>query len=178
MFGKVTLIFLGLFAQEIISINALVFATHHGLYSPILIHVLFVIATLFDIVVGYYAGSYLRKKTLHSKVTRYVQKLSDRFSLSTKKYRRWVALLVLGNLSFPYINSCIAGYLGMPFWESSFFIFIGDAIWYVAIWLVVLSVSSVVKNLYWAFFIIIAIVILVMVFVKNLKGTKGSGPMI
>ena len=169
MFGKILFIFAGLFLQEIVSINALVFATHHGLYPALLIHVLFVIATIFDIVVGYFVGTFLRKKTLHTRVTAYIHKLSDRFSLSTKKYRRWFVLFLLGNFSFPYINSCIAGYLGMPFWESSFFIFIGDVVWYVSIWLVVLSVSAVVKNIYIAFIIIIVIAFLIMALLKKVN---------
>ena len=172
MFGKITLLFLGLVVQEIISFNALIFATHHGLYNPILVHILFLVATIFDIGIGYWIGLILRKKTHTNKVTISIQKISDRFSLSTKKYRRWTMLFLLGNFSFPYINSCIAGYLGMPFWESSFFIFLGDLVWYVSIWLVVLGVSSVIKNLPLAFLGVIIISVIIMVIIRKFNIRK------
>ena len=172
MFGKVLFIFAGLFVQEIISLNALIFATHHGLYSPMLIHLLFVVATIFDIIIGFFIGIFLRKKTCNTRVTAYIQKLSDRFALGTKKYRRWLVLLLLGNFSFPYINSCIAGYLDMPFWESSLFIFIGDIVWYATIWLVVLGISSVVKNLYIAFIVVIIIGFLSFIFLRKINVNK------
>ena len=172
IFGKILLVFLGLFVQEIISMNALVFATSHGAYPTLLIHIVFVIATLIDIGIGFFIGKFLRKKTSGSKVALWIQKTSDRFSLSTKKYRRWIALLLLGNFSFPYINACIAGYLDMPFWESLFFIFIGDLIWYATVWLVVISISSLVKNLFIAFLIIIMIALLVMIAVRKFSGKR------
>jgi membrane protein YqaA with SNARE-associated domain len=170
MFGKIVFLFVGLFVQELITFNALILATHQGYFPIILIHALFIIATIIDIIVGFYLGRYLHNKSSQTKIATYIQKISDRFS-TTKKYHRWLALLILGNVSFPYVNSCIAGYLGMPFWESSFFIFLGDVIWYISLWGIVLGISSITKNIY---FVIGGVVLVSLVIHFIVRRTTGS----
>lgn len=160
MFGKILFIFVGLFVQEIVTLNALIFATNQGLYSPILIHFLFLAGTFFDIFIGFYFGKYIKKRTSHTKFTNYVDKIANKFSLIGDKYKRWFSLFLLGNFSFPYINSCIAGYLDMPLWESSFFIFSGNLIYYISIWLLVYGISTFIHNVYYAFLVIIGVAVL------------------
>lgn len=172
MIGKITLIFMGLFAQEAISMNVLIFATRHVLYPVLLIHTLFVVGTIIDILFGFWFGLWLKRRTVNTKISGYIQKTSDRFSLGTKRYRRWLALLLLGNFSLPYINACIAGYLEMPFWESLFFIFVGNVASYVITWLIVIGVSSVTKNLYIAFAVVVIIAIGGIFLSRKLHGDK------
>lgn len=169
MITKALFVIFVVFVQEIVSLNALLFATHQGTYSPTLIHILFVVATLVDIIIGFYVGKLLQKKTYQSKITNWIRNLSERFSLSTKKHKRWLVLLLLGNLSFPYINAVVAGYLDMPFWESMFFIFLGNITYYITLWLLVLGASSLTKNIYLAFAIVIAVIIVCFIIFRKLK---------
>jgi hypothetical protein len=76
---------------------------------------------------------------------------------------------LLGNFSFPYINAFIAAWLDVPFWESFFWLFVGNMIWYGLMWLVVIGVSSVVHNIAIAFPIILLIVIVVMIASRRKK---------
>ena len=172
MIGKILLVFMGLFVQEMVSLSAIVFATQHGIYPVLFTHALFVVATIIDIGFGFWIGTFLKNKTGQWRVGRYVDSLSNRFSLTTKKYRRWTALFILGNLSFPYVNACIAGYLGLSFWESAVFIFIGDAIWYVCDWFVVAGISSVVKNTYVALAAVLVIAAATTFVIRKLNGRK------
>jgi len=169
MFGKIIFLFVGLFVQELITLNALIFATHQGLYSPIFIHSLFLIGTIVDIIIGFYIGKYLNKKKLPPKIGKFIHNLSEYFLATNRKYERWFAFLVLGNISFPYINAFIAGYLDLPFWESSLFNFIGNILYYISLWLLMLGVHSIFKNIYVAFGVAIATVFVILIIFKKIR---------
>ena len=172
MFAKIIFLLAGVFIQELVVLNAVLFATLQGTYPALLVHTLFVIATIIDIVVGFYVGKYLRKKTIHTRVTSYIQEQSKRFSFKKNKHHRWLILFLLGNFSFPYLNAAIAGYLDVPFWESAFFNFLGNMVFYVSLWFLVTAVSSVIKNIYVAFAIIVAAVIIVTMVVRIIEKRK------
>lgn len=169
MIAKILFLFVGLFLQEIITLNALVFATHQGLYPVNLIHAIFLVATIFDIVVGFYIGKFFSKKSANTKIGNFLHKISAKFDIYNNKHKRWVLLFLLGNFSFPYVNSCIAGYLEMPFWESSFFIFIGDIIYYASIWAFVLGVGFFVKKAEYAFIVVLSVAIATLFAFKKIK---------
>ena len=169
MIAKFIFLFVGLILQEMFTLNALVFATHQGLYPPLLIHVLFLIGTIIDIVVGFYLGKFLNTKSSHSKISIYIQKVAGKFEIHTNKYKRWFALFLLGNFSFPYVNSCIAGYLGMSFWESSFFIFLGNMLYYASIWLLVLGIGIFVQKAQYGLLIGFGIILIVFLILRKIK---------
>jgi membrane protein YqaA with SNARE-associated domain len=169
MFRNIIFLFVGLFVQEVVTLNALIFATHEGWYSPLLIHTLFVATTIIDIIIGFLIGKYLKKKTFNAKITTSIQKMSACFLKTTNQYQRWFGLFLLGNLSFPYVNSCIAGYLDLPFWESSLFIFLGDIVYYICLWLLILGITSIIKNLYLAFGIVAVLMFIVIVISKKVR---------
>ena len=169
MIAKFIFLFVGLVLQEMFTLNALVFATHHGLYPAILIHVLFVVGTIIDIVAGFYVGKFLNKKSSNSKVSMYIQKAASKFEIHTNKYKRWFALFLLGNFSFPYVNSCIAGYLGMSFWESSIFIFLGNILYYTSIWMLVLGIGVFVQKAQYSLLIGFGIILVVFLILRKIK---------
>lgn len=169
MLAKASFLFLALFVQEFIALNSLVYATYQGLYSQILVNSLFIVGTLTGIVIGFKVGSYLHTKTNETKVTRYFQKLSERFSLQTKKYRRRFALFLLGGFSFPWVNAIIASYLKMPFWESLFFLFLGNAFQYGTLWLLAFGVGSLTNNIWVGLGIVIFTSILFIVIVRKFR---------
>lgn len=161
-----------LITQEVISLNAVIFAAHAHRLPVVLIHVLFVLATIIDIVIGYAIGAYARKKLTRGKITSFAEKWSARFASYAGKKGRWVALLILGNFSFPYINAFLAGWLEMPFIESFIFLFLGNIVWYGFLWLIVLGVVSAVPNAWIAFPIIAAIAIGILLVIRKQKMEK------
>ena len=172
MIAKSLLAFLILLVQETATFTSLLFATHRGAYPSILIHILFLIATWVDIFIGYFVGGFFKKKFLNSKIAKWVDTMAKSFSLHENKYKRWVALFLLGNFSFPWINATIAGYLQFPFWESALFNFLGDVVWYVTIWLIVIGVGAIFKNIYFGLIVAILFALAIMLLLKFLKSIK------
>jgi membrane protein DedA with SNARE-associated domain len=160
MIAKLLFLISTLFIQELVLLNALLLMVHHGLYSPILIFILFIVATVIDIVIGFYVGRYLRRKTSQSVFGRYIEKKSKRFSFSKESPKRWFTLLILGNVSFCYINAAVAGYLELPFWESQAYNFFGNVLFCVALWYIGGSVSSLFKNIYTAYAVVLIFIII------------------
>jgi membrane protein YqaA with SNARE-associated domain len=161
-----------LITQEIVSLNTVLFWVYHYHFHVVLIHILFIVATIIDIVVGFIAGKFVRRKMTHGKIVRFAEKWSARFNSYVGKRGRWVALLIIGNFSFPYINAFLAAWLDMPFVESFIFIFIGNMIWYVSLWLLVLGVASVVPNSWTALAVIVGITLIALYFMKRFKIRK------
>ncbi len=169
MIGKILFLFITLFTQEIVFLNTLLLATHQGIYSPFVIFILFIIATAIDIIIGFYIGRHLQRKTSNTRFGRYVQKISTRFSFAPGNPRRWFTFLILGNFSFCYINAAVAGYLDLPFWESQAYNFFGNILSYILLWYVVGSISSVFKNVYVASGVIILLTLVIIFILRKVK---------
>ncbi len=172
MIAKSILAFLILLVQETVTFTSLIFATHRGVYPVFLINILFLVATTVDIFVGYFIGVFFKKKFLNSKIAKWVDTTAKSFSLHENKYKRWVVLFLLGNFSFPWINAIIAGYLEFPFWESALFNFLGDMVWYVSIWLIVIGVGAIFKNVYSELIVAVLLALAIMLLLKFLKSIK------
>ncbi len=155
--------------QEVVSLNALIFETHRGAYNPWTIHIIFLFVSAFDIWIGFVAGRWVQKKYHNGKIIRFVQKWSDRFEAYAGKKGKRAALLVLGFISYPYINSFIASWLDVSFAEMFIFIFIADVLWYIAAWLVILGVTAFVPNPVYALLIVIALSLLIVFFSRRKK---------
>ncbi len=172
MLTKILFLIVTLVIQEVVLLNSLFLATHNGLYSPVVIFILFVVATTLDICIGFLIGKQLRRKTANTKFARYIQKQSERFSLSKESKKRWFAFLVLGNISFCYINAAVAGYLDLPFWESQAYNFFGNILSYVLLWYAVGSISSLFGNQYTAAVAVIAITVVLLLILRKMHIKK------
>lgn len=162
-----------LITQEIVSLNAVIFAAYHYHFHVVLIHILFLIATAIDIIIGFIIGKYVRRKMTHGKIVAFAEKWSARFHSYVGRRGRWVALLAIGNFSFPYINAFLAAWLDMPFIESFIFIFIGNIIWYISLWLLVLGIASTIPNPWIAFTVVVSVALIGIYIVKKLKGPRA-----
>ena len=158
-----------LIVQEVVSLNTVLFEVHQQHFHILLVHLVFVLATVFDIVVGYVLGKYLKKKMTGGKVVAFADKLSAKLNAYAGKKGRWVMLLVIGNFSFPYVNAFLAAWLDLPFWESFIFIFLGDMVYYAGIWLLILGVVKAVPGTGLSLGVLLAIVIVVMVVLRALR---------
>ena len=157
-----------LFIQELVSLNAtLLYAHIHHIGWLIL--GLFIVTTMIDLVIGFYLGLWVKRKFKKGKVIVWIQNMTARFHALVGTRGRWVALLLLGNFSFPYINAFIAAWLDMPFWESFFWLFVGNLIWFGLLWLIIIGVSGVVHNVAIVFPVVLLIVILIMIVLRKKK---------
>lgn len=172
MIAKIIFLIGALFVQEFVILNALLLAAHTGAYSALLIFALFVIATAIDITVGFYIGRNLHKKTSETKFGRYIKRQSERFSFSPGSPKRWFTLLILGNISFCYINAAVAGYIELPFWESQAYNFFGNILSYVLLWYAIGSINSFFKNPYLSSVAVIALSLLILIILRKLHMKK------
>jgi membrane protein DedA with SNARE-associated domain len=172
MVAKILFLLSGIFIQEFVLLNALIVATHHGLYVASVVFILFVVATAIDIGIGFYIGSYLRRKTSQTRFSRYIQRKSEQFSFKKENPKRWLTLLVLGNISFCYINAAVAAYLELPFWESQAYNFFGNILSYTLLWYAVGSISDVFQHNYFVEGGVILLIILIAVLLQKVSARR------
>ncbi len=165
-------IIFALVIQELVSLNAVLFEVHQQHFHVWLIHILFMVATVVDIIAGFFIGKYVQKKLTHGRIFTFAEKWSARFHSFAGKRGKWFALLLLGNFSFPYLNAFIAAWLDISFIESLIFLFIGNMLWYITLWLFMLGVVSVIPNASIALGVIIAVMILIVILVRKFKIRK------
>jgi membrane protein YqaA with SNARE-associated domain len=109
-----------------------------------LIHLLFLITTTFDIIVGQHLGQWLWRHFRGTRVERWIQRRSSMMNQSG----RWYLLLAAGVVNFPYVNALIAAWFDLPFWSMFSAIFIGDLIFYILLYTLVLGFSHLSINIY------------------------------
>ena len=136
-----------LLVQETVLQNGLLVEVHKGLFSPWIIHILFIGITCFDIWIGYTAGLWIKKKWPESKFVHWGKKLSKRFH-HIGKIGQWTTIALAGYFNFPYINGFAAAWIDEPFWKVLPLILIGDILEYITLWLIVLGVSTFSVNPY------------------------------
>lgn len=140
-----------LIVQEGVTLNALFFEVHKS-HTPVwFITVLFILTTILDISIGYFAALLIKKHWPHGKIVAKAHQLANKFHSSLGKHGKWVALFLLGNFSFPYINGFVAAWLGFSFLETLIVMLLGNMLWYVTCWLLVLGLVAAIPNAQYAF---------------------------
>jgi hypothetical protein len=171
------LLFVAFLIQEPVSSSAILLEAYQYHYNIWLIHLLFVAATLLDVVIGYALGSFVRKKTFHSnaRLIRYGMGKSDELSAFIGKQGKIMSLVVLGPIIFPW-SAFVAPWLEISFFDAMVFLFIGDLIfWYGSEWLIVLGVKTFFPNPIAAVFAVVAVSLLITIGIKYLKSSKKKG---
>lgn len=135
--------------QEVVTLNALLFAAKQGHYTIWVIHLIFAVATAFDIWIGYKIGKWTKNRYTTGRIVRFANKVSERFHAFMGKRGRKIAVFLLGNFSFPYVNAFLAAWLDIPFWEAFILLYIGNIVFYVVGWLFILGISIALPNPVW-----------------------------
>ena len=161
-----------LLIQESVTLNALLVKAFQGQYSILVITLIFVFATVFDILIGYWIERYLKKKLNKGKVRAFAYKWSKRFHDYVGKHGMKVYLLLLGYFSFPFINAFITSWLDIPFAESFWYLFFGNIIFYISSALLVLGITSLVPNPLYALMAVVVITIICIVTIRIFKSRK------
>jgi len=162
------LLFVLFLIQEPISSDAALLEAYQYHYNLWIVHGLFVVATLLDIVVGYAIGMWLHKKFSNS---RSMHRLADwARSVSDKgTYGEYFFLFLWSWIIFPYAT-LVAPWLEIPFWKTLTWMFLGDLVfWYGSEWLVVLGVKTFIPNPVEALYGIVIVSILIVVGVRYAK---------
>jgi membrane protein YqaA with SNARE-associated domain len=144
---RLYLLIFGLFIiQEPISSDAVLLEAYQNHYNVWIIHALFVVATLLDILVGYWIGKWLQGRSRNG---RYMQRFIDwtrSASTFAGKYGEYLFLFIWGPYLFP-LSTLVAPWLEIPLWKTLTFLFLGDLVfWYGSEWLIVLGVKSAIPD--------------------------------
>jgi membrane protein YqaA with SNARE-associated domain len=169
----ITLFFLFVI-QEPISSGVFILEAYQLGYNLLIVHAPFILATLLDITLGYFIGSYIEKHFHSGKIVTYLISKTQAASAILGKYGEYLFLFVWGPMIFPW-STLIAPWLRIPFWKTFVLLFLGDLIlWYGGQWLLVLGVKTFIPDPLLALYALVLVALLVTVGMKYLLKQKLS----
>lgn len=156
-----------LVSQSVIAMNALIFQVYTAApQCAWIIHILFTIITIVEIVIGYVIGKYVRNHFTKGRLVRFAEYCSGKLRKvsGTGKWANYLALFILANFSYPYVNAFIAAWFGLSFGESLLFLAIGNLTGYILYWAFVTGVIHAVPSTPIALCIIIGAPVLLVLY--------------
>lgn len=148
-----------LMLQELFSSAAVLTPLYAAHYSIWLIHLTFIIATILDIFIGYYVGSYIMRNASSNRYVTFIEKKAVRYkSISKGTTRRHLALFIFGPPLFP-ITAFFAPLIGFSFYESFSILLLGEiTFWYGPEWLLILGMHTFLGSHLWMISIILVLI--------------------
>ncbi len=136
------------FVQEFASTEATLVLAYRGGISLWVIDMIWIAATVIDIVVWFYVGKYVKERSLRSDwIGRTVGKWSARFDKYVGRMGERFSLILLGFITFPYLAAFIAPWFDLSPVQALTFVFLGDLLWYLFAWGTVFGISMVVTDI-------------------------------
>jgi hypothetical protein len=135
-----------LIPQEFAS-SAIVFviALSHGF--PIWeINVIWICVTALDMSVGYRLGIITKKKLNGTRFFNWIERGANKMKTALGLHGEKFSLALLGVVDFPYVNTFLGAWIGLPFRTAFLLSFAGNFIWYMFLWGTVLGLSSFISN--------------------------------
>ncbi|MBI2623816.1 MAG: hypothetical protein HYW65_04620 [Candidatus Liptonbacteria bacterium] len=151
------LIVLALFIQEPASTDAAIFQARHLGLNLWLFNSIWAAATVADIWVGYFLGKWIQKRFADGKFEKFSHTWAERVENFIGERGEKFALVLLGIINFPYLNSFLASWLKFPFKKVCILIFIGDAVYWVIAWGINLGVRSLITDSRLALYVVVGI---------------------
>ncbi|MDB5238148.1 MAG: hypothetical protein JWM46_418 [Candidatus Kaiserbacteria bacterium] len=131
------LLFAVFLVQDPITSSAVVLEAYRHGYSPLLIHAIFLAATLMDIAAGYGIGWLLMRRYAQSRLTLKARGYAERLLHSFGAHGHAVALILIAPAFFP-LSAIFPPFLGISMARSIAYLLIGEIVfWYVFIWAIV-----------------------------------------
>lgn len=144
-----------LFFQEPATTDAALFQARQHNLNIWIIHSIWFIATITDICLGFILGKWIQKKFQGTRFEKFSHKWADRLERFIGRKGKKFALILLGIINFPYINSFLASWLSLSFKNIFILILVGDAIWYAIEWGINLGLRSLIPDPHLALYAIV-----------------------
>ena len=135
-------IILALFVQEPTTTDAAIFHVRQMHINIFLINFIWIFATVFDIWFGYKIGQWVQQRFQNTKFGVWSFKWAGRVENFIGRKGEKSALILLGIINFPYVNSFLASWSKISFKNIFTLIFIGDAIYWGIAWGINIGVRS------------------------------------
>jgi membrane protein YqaA with SNARE-associated domain len=161
-------IILALFIQEPASTDAAIFQARSLHLNLFVINLIWLIATVIDIWLGYKIGKWIQKKFQGTKLVTKSLLWATRFENFIGRKGENFALIFIGVINFPYLNTFIGSWLKVPFKKLFLLIFIGDAIYWSIEWAINIGVRSFITNTTTALYVVIGLGLLFAIFSKSI----------
>ena len=161
-------VIVSLFIQEPTSTDAAIFQIRHFHFNIFWINLIWIIATVFDIWLGYIIGKCIQKKFQGKKIEVWSSKWATRVENFIGKKGEKFALILLGIINFPYINSFLASWLKISFKNVFMLIFIGDAIYWAIAWGINIGVRNFIIDPHLALYVVVGASLLFSILAKSI----------
>jgi hypothetical protein len=102
--------------------------------------------TSLDMYVGYMLGKFTREKFHGTRFFHWVERWVERGRGVLGMHGEKLSLALLGVIDFPYVNTFIGAWIGLPFNMSFILTLAGNFIWFLFLWGTVLGLSAFVSN--------------------------------
>lgn len=160
------LITIALIIQEPASTDAAIFQARSLGLNLFIFNLIWVLGAVFDIWLGYRIGKWVQKRFSQTKFVAKSFVWATRLENFIGRRGEVFALVLLGIINFPYINSFIGSWLKIPFKKLFLYIFIGDVIYWGIEWAINIGVRSFVSNTQTALYIVVGLGLLFAIFSK------------
>ena len=128
-----------LIGQEAVTMSTALFEAYRLGLNLWVVHTLWVVFEIFDLVVGYAIGKWLQRRYAKSRVVTHAKRIAAALERRMGRYGKNLTLIVLGFFLFPYLSSFLISWLADPFLALAPLLFIGDALYYATVWGVALG---------------------------------------
>jgi hypothetical protein len=110
------------------------------------INVIWICVTSLDMYVGYKLGKFTKEKLQGTRFFNWAEKWIGKGKAALGTHGEKLSLALLGVIDFPYVNTFIGAWIGLPLNMTLLLTLAGNFIWFLFLWGTVLGLSALVSN--------------------------------
>lgn len=110
------------------------------------VHVIWLCTTALDMYVGYMLGKFTHEKLHGTRFFNWVERWIKKGRRELGPPGEKLSLGLLGIINFPYANTFIGAWIGLPLNLAMLLTLAGNLVWYLILWGTVLGLSALVTN--------------------------------
>jgi len=110
------------------------------------INLIWICTTSLDMYVGFMVGRFTQEKLDKTRFFRWVERWVNKGKIVLGPYSERLSLALLGIVNFPFINTFLGAWIGLPFNMAFLLTLAGNFVWYLFLWGTVLGLSAFVSN--------------------------------
>jgi hypothetical protein len=110
------------------------------------INLIWICVTSLDMYVGYTLGKFTQEKFHGTRFFHWVERWIDKGKARLGPHGEKLSLALLGVVNFPFINTFIGAWIGLPLSMAFFLTLAGNFVWLLFLWGTVLGLSAFVSN--------------------------------
>jgi len=110
------------------------------------IHLIWLCVTVLDMYVGYMLGKFTQEKLQGTRFFNWAERWIEKGRRELGPYGEKLSLALLGVINFPFINTFIGAWIGLPLNMALLLTLAGNFVWYLFLWGTVLGLSSFISN--------------------------------